>query len=70
MRSDKGQQSVALCKEDYEIGMNKLLNDRDNYKPANKDPTTSVASKNNKFVKKLLDLGIIIEKNRRYNPVT
>ncbi len=60
MRSDKGQQSVVLYKEDYDKGMHKLLNDRSHYKIAEKgDPTQKVSDKNNKFIKKLLDQGII-----------
>lgn len=60
MRSDKGQQSVVIYKDDYDKGMNTLLNDRNNYKIAEKgDPTLKVADKNNKFVKKLFDQGII-----------
>jgi hypothetical protein len=59
MRSDKSQQSVILFKEDYEKGMNKLLNDKNNYKIAQGDPTKAIATKSNKFINKLYNKKII-----------
>jgi hypothetical protein len=65
MRSDKGQQSVILYKDDYEEGMYTLLNDRNNYKPTQSDPTKTIAGKSNKFINKLYQKNII-DKNEKF----
>ncbi|KAI4474386.1 hypothetical protein M0804_014887 [Polistes exclamans] len=72
-RSDKGNHTVFMRKEEYIKKMNKLLEDRNTYSILNKDPTNRFEKLANNLTIKLLNESIISEemgKNlRSYNSV-
>lgn len=53
MRSDKGNSTVVMYKEEYLSGMCDLLSDTGIYKPLKSDPTTRFQNQANKIVKDL-----------------
>lgn len=61
MRSDKGNSTVIMLKDEYAEGMNKLLSDDLVYKKLRSDPTTKYQNQANNFIKELQRLGHIDE---------
>lgn len=66
LSSDKGNKTVAMEKKDYETKMKEMLWDMCTYKRLNKDPTSSMQTKNNLLVEKLHNKNLITtnEKNK------
>lgn len=64
-KSDKGNVTVAMNKEDYIEKSNLLLNDIETYKLINKDPTTSVETSCNKLIKTLKDKKYITQETAK-----
>lgn len=64
-KSDKGNKTVLLKKDDYVGKMNELLDDRRTYETLNNDPTVKFQNKNNKLVKKLFEQGYIDEREKK-----
>lgn len=52
-RSDKGNTTVVMKKEDYHNKIMELLQDDNVYREIQRDPTTTLQRKNNKFVQEL-----------------
>ncbi|XP_062714231.1 uncharacterized protein LOC134291004 [Aedes albopictus] len=59
VRSDKGNKTVIMELDDYDRKMKQLVDDENTYEKLNRDPTGSIESKNNQFVKRLMDLKLI-----------
>ncbi|XP_067628894.1 uncharacterized protein [Eurosta solidaginis] len=51
--ADKGNKTVAMYESQYKDKMNKLLEDKNTYKPIRADPTDMLQRKNNKIVDEL-----------------
>lgn len=60
-RSDKGNTTVVMYKEEYVREANKLLSDTNIYKILNKDPTRRIQDSINKFLRTLRDSNTITE---------
>lgn len=73
VRSDKGNVTVAMSRQDYVDKSLELLNDTNTYKLLKNNPTTTLQTKANKIVKRLVDEGSIDEvtgkKLKIYNAV-
>ncbi|KAI4482114.1 hypothetical protein M0804_009133 [Polistes exclamans] len=73
MRSDKGNNTVIMKKEEYLNEMHKILQNKDIYQLLNKDPTSRFEKLANNLIMKLRKESIIteeIEKNMKsYNSV-
>lgn len=52
-KSDKGNKTVVIYKEDYRREMNKLLDDKTTYKTIRNDPTQKLQRMNNKLIMEL-----------------
>lgn len=63
MRSDKGNSTVVMLREDYINGMGALLADSLTYKVLPSDPTTKYQNMANNLCKKMFSLGYIEESN-------
>ncbi|XP_046435958.1 uncharacterized protein LOC124187815 [Neodiprion fabricii] len=59
MRSDKGNSTVVMYKEEYLTEMNKLVGDRKTYEKIKGDPTSKLQNISNRLIKKLVDIGIL-----------
>ncbi|XP_046435222.1 uncharacterized protein LOC124187022 [Neodiprion fabricii] len=59
MRSDKGNSTVVMYKEEYLTEMNKLVGDRKTYEKIKRDPTSKLQNISNRLIKKLVDIGIL-----------
>ncbi|XP_071653737.1 uncharacterized protein, partial [Temnothorax longispinosus] len=57
--ADKGQTTVIMNRNDYNLQMNSLLNDSSTYRKLNKDPIKKITSKLNCLVKSWLNNDII-----------
>lgn len=69
LNADKGNVTVAMEKDDYDLKMCNILNDMMTYRRINKDPTSYLQKKNNDLVEELQKCNIItvIEKKRLRN---
>ncbi|XP_055714379.1 uncharacterized protein LOC129808618 [Phlebotomus papatasi] len=54
-RSDKGNKTVLMWKEDYEVKMGNIVADEGTYKRIARDPTITTENMNNTLVKKMHD---------------
>lgn len=59
LRSDKGNTTVAINKNDYKIRIDNILGDVNNYKLLNKDPTNRLQKINNNIADELFQKDII-----------
>lgn len=66
LNADKGNKTVAMDKNDYDLKMKAILSDMCTYKRLTKDPTSILQNKNNNLVEKLFQTNIIniTEKNK------
>ena len=53
--ADKGRATVVMNQSDYSAKMQAMLDDRDIYQPLSKDPTSSLESKMNRILLKLIE---------------
>ncbi|CAD6225722.1 GSCOCG00011855001-RA-CDS, partial [Cotesia congregata] len=60
-KSDKGNSTVIMFKEEYEREMGVLINDRTTYQPLHRDPTLKFQKRANDLVADLSSTGIIDE---------
>ncbi|XP_055605165.1 uncharacterized protein LOC129753371 [Uranotaenia lowii] len=59
LSADKGNRTVIMNSKDYHQKMSVLVNDTKTYRQVNRDPTGGFQTKNNNFVKRLLNLKLI-----------
>lgn len=65
IKSDKGNRSVIMSRNDYDDRLNSLICDQNTYQLVNKDPTLSFQNKNNDFIKTLYNIKAIDEKTKK-----
>lgn len=53
LKADKGNTTVAMYRQDYEVRMNDIVGDCSKYELLNKDPTSKFQKQNNELVEKL-----------------
>lgn len=61
MRSDKGNSTVVMHREEYRREMNKLVNDTKTYRKTGRDPTSRFQDLGNKLIKNLVEKKFIDE---------
>ena len=59
MRADKGNSTVVMLRDEYNVGMNVMLDDTVTYKLLNSDPTKKYQNQANDLVKSMLKHGFI-----------
>ena len=62
--ADKGNVTVAMYKNDYDVKMKTMMEDRNVYWPLRTDPTNKLQETNNTFVKNLFETGIIDQRQK------
>lgn len=60
-KSDKGNSTVFMYKDDYMTAMSELVNDETTYRTLRRDPTSNFQTKNNDLVKDLFNQQMISE---------
>ncbi|XP_053681982.1 uncharacterized protein LOC128732703 [Sabethes cyaneus] len=61
-KSDKGNKTVLISKDDYQTKMMQLLDSQQTYQKISRDPTSRYQQKNNNIVQRLLNLKLIDKK--------
>ncbi|XP_053691601.1 uncharacterized protein LOC128740115 [Sabethes cyaneus] len=59
MPADKGNRTVIMKSDTYQLKMNEVLQDANTYKEIARDPTAKYQSRNNNIAQRLLDLKLI-----------
>ncbi|KAH0555292.1 hypothetical protein KQX54_017140 [Cotesia glomerata] len=61
MRSDKGNSTMVMYREEYQREMNKLVNDEETYQKTGRDPTSRLQDLGIKLIRNLVEKEVIDE---------
>ena len=70
LKADKGNATVLMKKNEYKNKILQLLEDETTYKKRDKDPTSTIEAKSNKYVKTMFEKKYINERLKNTSPIT